>query len=171
MTPMHIISLGGGVQSSTMALMAAAGEISPMPSAAIFADTRAEPASVYKWLDWIEGQLPFPVYRVTQKDGLTAATLKMRVTSDGRKFSSTDIPMFTKNADGSIGKIVNRGCTRDFKIIPIMRTARALAEVPRGAKEVHVVQWIGISLDEVQRMKPARDPWAENRWPLIARRR
>lgn len=30
-----------------------------------------------------------------------------------------------------------------------------------------VVAWIGISLDEVQRMKPARQPWIRNRWPLI----
>lgn len=29
--PVHIISLGAGVQSSVMALMAAAGEITPMP--------------------------------------------------------------------------------------------------------------------------------------------
>lgn len=43
----HIISLGAGVQSSTLALMAAAGEIAPMPVAAIFADTQDEPASVY----------------------------------------------------------------------------------------------------------------------------
>ncbi len=30
-----------------------------------------------------------------------------------------------------------------------------------------VVQWIGISLDEVTRMKESRDPWIKNRWPLI----
>lgn len=35
----HVISLGAGVQSSTMALMATAGEIEPMPECAIFADT------------------------------------------------------------------------------------------------------------------------------------
>jgi 3'-phosphoadenosine 5'-phosphosulfate sulfotransferase (PAPS reductase)/FAD synthetase len=72
--PLHIISLGAGVQSSTMALMAAHGEITPMPAAAVFADTQAEPASVYKWLDWLERQLPFPVARVTrgslEQDGL-----------------------------------------------------------------------------------------------------
>ena len=39
----HILSLGAGVQSSTMALMAAKGEITPMPTAAIFSDTQAEP--------------------------------------------------------------------------------------------------------------------------------
>ena len=60
-----ILSLGAGVQSSTLALMAAHGEITPMPDCAIFADTMGEPAEVYKWLDWLEKQLPFPVYRVT----------------------------------------------------------------------------------------------------------
>lgn len=42
-----IISLGAGVQSTTMALMAAAGELEPMPDAAIFADTGWEPKAVY----------------------------------------------------------------------------------------------------------------------------
>ena len=44
--PIHVLSLGAGVQSSTLALMAAAGEVTPMPTAAIFADTQAEPARV-----------------------------------------------------------------------------------------------------------------------------
>ena len=44
--PIHILSLGAGVQSSTLALMAAAGEVTPMPVAAIFADTHAESALV-----------------------------------------------------------------------------------------------------------------------------
>lgn len=38
-----VLSLGAGVQSSTMALMAAKGEITPMPDCAIFADTQSEP--------------------------------------------------------------------------------------------------------------------------------
>ena len=53
---LQIISLGAGVQSSTMAMMAAAGEITPMPHAAIFADTQAEPASGF-WPGIID---PFP---------------------------------------------------------------------------------------------------------------
>jgi len=47
----NVLSLGAGVQSSTMALMAAKGEITPMPDCAIFADTQAEPQSVYD--SWI----------------------------------------------------------------------------------------------------------------------
>src|SRR3990167_7074077 len=78
----HIISLGAGVQSSTMALMAAAGEITPMPTAAIFADTQDEPSNVYRWLDWLEKQLPFPVYRVTN-GSLSASILEIRTSKKG----------------------------------------------------------------------------------------
>lgn len=72
--PLHVISLGAGVQSSAMALMAARGEITPMPVAAIFADTQAEPQGVYTWLDWLEKQLPFPIYRVSKGNLAKAAT-------------------------------------------------------------------------------------------------
>ena len=64
----NYISLGAGVQSSAMALMAAHGEITPMPEAAIFADTQHEPEEVYAWLDWLKEQLPFPVHEVSKGD-------------------------------------------------------------------------------------------------------
>ena len=62
---LRILSLGAGVQSSTLALMIQRGEI-PMVDAAIFADTMGEPKLVYEWLDWLEKQLSFPVYRVNK---------------------------------------------------------------------------------------------------------
>lgn len=165
----NILSLGAGVQSSTMALMAAHGELDPMPVAAIFADTQAEPGSVYRWLDWLETKLPFPVHRVTA-GSLAERSLKMRVAKDGRRFSFTDIPFFARSHDGSIGKIPFRSCTRDFKIKPIIRESRRLAAVKRGEKSVRVIQWIGISTDEIYRMKDSRDAWIEHRWPLIEKR-
>lgn len=163
----HLISLGAGVQSSAMALLAAAGEITPMPTAAIFADTQAEPAGVYSWLDWLETKLPFPVYRVTAGN-LTAAQLRLRVRtkSVGLPYVQSIIPAFIKNKDGSRG-ILGRACTADYKVKPIMKAARKIGAVKRGEKSVKVTQWIGISLDEVRRMRPSRDAWAENRWPLI----
>lgn len=48
-----VLSLGAGVQSTTMLLMAAAGELEPLPELAIFADTGWEPATVYEHLDWL----------------------------------------------------------------------------------------------------------------------
>jgi hypothetical protein len=123
--PIHLISLGAGVQSSTMALMAAVGEITPMPTAAIFADTQAEPASVYKWLDWLETQLPFPVYRVT-KGSLSVDALKTRVSAKGITYGVIQIPFFTLNDLGETGKIGGRKCTSAYKIIPIVAQARQI---------------------------------------------
>ena len=165
----HYISLGAGVQSSTMALMAAAGEIEPMPDAAIFADTQAEPASVYRWLDWLEKQLPFPVYRVTQGNLTNAFLTAYTHIKTGKKYYRNLIPAFIKNPNGSIG-IVHRGCTYDYKVTPIHRNLRELAQIKRGQKEVSVVQWIGISLDEIRRMKPCRKIWCISRWPLVEMR-
>ena len=162
----HILSLGAGVQSSTLALMAAKGEVGPMPTAAIFADTQAEPASVYKWLDWLETQLPFPVIRVT------AGSLTERITTTrtnrktGNVYYSNMIPAMVLNQDGTKG-IVGRACTSTFKIEPILKAARKIGGVKRGQKHVSVIQWIGISIDEVTRMKPSREKWSEHRWPLI----
>lgn len=164
--PIHIISLGAGVQSSTVALMAANRLIEPMPKAAIFADTQAEPASVYKWLDWLEHQLPFPVYRVTA-GSLTKTALTPRINrKTGKAYLRKLIPAYTLNPDGSKG-LLGRDCTKDHKIVPLTKKARELGKIKYGQKTVGVIQWIGISLDEVARMKPSRLPWSQHRWPLI----
>lgn len=161
--PIHILSLGAGVQSSTLALMAAAGEVTPMPIAAIFADTQAEPASVYRWLDWLEKKLPFPVVKVSM-GSLTQDTLKIREKRDGTgKWSKSAIPAFIKNPDGSCG-MIQRQCTTDYKVIPLKKAA---LRIMQDSGKSCVVQWIGISLDEVHRMKESRDKRIENRWPLI----
>jgi hypothetical protein len=152
-----------------MALMAAKGEITPMPVAAIFADTQAEPASVYRWLDWLEKQLPFPVYRVTAGN-LVEATLRKRVSrKNGKQYMKYFIPSFGVNPDGSFG-MMPRKCTHDFKLLPLLRKTRELAQIKRGEKAVRVHQWIGISLDEAQRMKDAKAPWILNVYPLVDRR-
>lgn len=162
--PLSVISLGAGVQSSTMALMAKHGEITPMPDAAIFADTQAEPKAVYEWLDYLEKQLPFPVYRVTAGN-LTAEIGRKRVKG---RFRVLPIPAFVK-VGGKIAGMINRSCTRDFKIDPIRKKLRELCGLYRKRSPKHVVakQWIGISSDEYHRMKPSREPWIENIWPLI----
>lgn len=160
--PLHLISLGAGVQSSTMALMGAYGEITPMPAAAIFADTQNEPGSVYSWLDWLEQQLPFPVYRVTAGN-LAEDTLRIRIRKDGKgSWCPSGIPAFTKTS-GKRGQ-QPRQCTGHFKVRPIQRCVRRLLR-QHGAKKA--ILWIGISLDEGHRMKPSRVKYYDHIWPLI----
>jgi hypothetical protein len=141
----HIISLGAGVQSSTMALMAAHGEITPMPECAIFADTQSEPKAVYTWLDWLETQLPFPVHRVT------AGSLRDDLMAEGRAATP---PFFVQG-----GGMLWRQCTNDYKIAPIRRKIRELTD--------QCVLWMGISTDEAQRMKPSTVKYIANIYPLI----
>ena len=165
--PVQIINLGAGVQSSTLALMAAKGEVGPMPTAAIFSDTGAEPESVYKWLDWLEKQIPFPVYRVRKGD-LSRDELQMKHSKRTFKiYKKSLIPAFTKhNETGKKGMLMRR-CTRDYKINPILKKVREIADVGRGCKTLKAIQWIGISTDEIIRMKPSGVPWSKHRWPLI----
>tara|TARA_Y100001951_G_scaffold101794_1_gene107270 strand:+ start:41 stop:868 length:828 start_codon:yes stop_codon:yes gene_type:complete len=165
-TKLTILSLGAGVQSSVMALMAAKGEISPMPDAAIFADTQAEPQGVYDWLDWLEAQLPYPVLKVTagdlRQDCLDSAVAYQ--TGQEKKRVAAP-PFFTAN-----NAISMRQCTTDYKINPIRKKIRELIGLKprqRAPKQVVVEQWIGISTDEIQRMKMSRDAYIENRFPLI----
>lgn len=161
----HIISLGAGVQSSTMALMAAIGELTPMPVAAVFADTGDEPAAVYKWLDWLEKQLPFPVVRVSAGVLSLRELRVIRSKRSGNLYRKSGVPFYTV-VDGKKG-MLPRKCTRDFKIDPITRAQRTLAGVKRGEKQKVVCTWIGISTDEMERMKASHVPFSENRWPLI----
>lgn len=165
---LRVLSLGAGVQSTTLALLAAAGEIGPMPDAAIFADTQWEPAAVYRHLDWLRapGRLPFPIDVVTAGD-LKAGILARRNTSGGQYAA---IPWYTANADGSAG-IGRRQCTSEYKLGPIAKAIRARLGVDGRAylQKASVEVWIGISIDEVSRMKPARQKFMVNRWPLIER--
>lgn len=158
-----IISLGCGRQSTAMALLAAHGEISPTPDCAIFADTGWEGQETYETKRWLSSPnvLPFPVHTVSagniKEDHLKG------LNSTGQRFAS--MPLFVEGGQGK-GR---RQCTREYKIDPITRKVRELLGLSKGehATKHTVEQWIGISTDEAIRMKPARQKWITNRWPLI----
>ncbi|WP_202367912.1 hypothetical protein [Mesorhizobium sp. L-2-11] len=167
---LRVLSLGAGVQSTTLALMAAHGHFGSL-DCAIFADTGWEPAAVYEHLRWLMSPnvLPFPVHIVSARnlrESLIAA-------GDGKRWAS--IPAFTRTVDRrgniSIG-MIRRQCTTTSKIEPIRRKVRELAGLTRKRSPTYPVvhQWLGISMDEVVRMKPSRAAWQLNRFPLIESR-
>lgn len=161
---LRVLSLGAGVQSSTLALMSAAGELDKV-DCAIFADTQWEPASTYAYLDWLASVLTFPLKRVT------AGSLREHIieSTGGGPFRGP--PFFTRGADGSVG-ILRRQCTREFKITPIHQEIRRMLGLEKGQRAAgrYLVElWTGISTDEASRMKPAQERWIEKRYPLIER--
>ncbi len=81
---LRVLSLGAGVQSTTLALMAAHGDID-QPDLAIFADTQWEPREVYDHLRWLMSPnvLPFDVWIVT-KGNIRQGLVDRRNTTGGR---------------------------------------------------------------------------------------
>ena len=161
-----ILNLGAGVQSTTLALLAAAGEVQPMPAAAIFADTRWEPESVYANVEWLKVQLPFPLMVVSNGRSLRDDVVE-GVSADGHPFVT--IPVRILNPNGSRG-LSQRQCTMDYKIRPIHRTIREMLGYGPGEivkRSTRVEQWFGISTDEVLRVKDSRHRWIANRYPLV----
>ncbi|MYC81931.1 MAG: hypothetical protein F4X19_07565 [Acidobacteria bacterium] len=135
------------------------------PDIAIFADTGWEPEYVYSHLDWLEEQLTYPLIRVS--DGDLKTNLKRGLTVSGHSF--VDVPLFMIGKDGKKG-MLRRQCTYHYKIRPIYRRVRVLAGGKRGRpfpRGTHAEMWLGISLDEMNRMKPSREKWVQHRWPLV----
>jgi hypothetical protein len=160
MTKLTVISLGAGVQSTTMALMAAHGEITPMPDCAIFADTGWEPKAVYDHLNALREMLPFPVHVVSagdlRADAMARGNTASRVAA---------VPWYSISPRGKKGMGL-RQCTKEYKLRPIQRkVVELLGGRPKSGCEL----WIGISSDEAYRMKDSRVQYITNRWPLIDR--
>ena len=159
----RVLNLGAGVQSSALALMSARGELEPLDYA-IFADTGEEATETYEYLDWLEGQLPFPVMRVKRAgpglgDYLIEGTTLSRV---GRQMA----PFFTADPDGMLPK----HCSKEFKTRVVqlaMRQLLGLAYGERGPNEPVIEQWLGMTTDETHRVSVSEKKYLHQRYPLI----
>ena len=163
-----VLSMGGGVQSSVMALMAGEGAFARVPDCAIFADTRWEPPSVYEHIEWLKDKLSFPLHIVDNGRSLREDVQTLASHSGHRRY--VDIPVYLKGGDGEADGIGRRQCTENYKVKPIRRRIREMLglkprqRVPAGTT---VEMWLGISTDEAIRMKDSRDRWITNRYPLV----
>lgn len=166
---MRILNLGGGVQSTTVYLMAITGEIEPI-DCAIFSDLGEEPNSVYRHMNWLKS-LSGPTIHIVSA-GILGNDLINGVNSTGQRFAP--IPAFTaKNEGEPLGKI-RRQCTSEYKIAPIERfIRRTLFGLEKGQRmKEQVTQVFGISLDEAgrgTRIKQNAPSWSFPEFPLISK--
>jgi len=174
--PIHLLSLGAGVQSTTLLLMQLAGEFDWTPDAAIFADTGAEGDHVYAQVDFLEQEIAgrYPLYRVSagnlETDLLDAV--------NKRRGRVANPPFHVINREGTVGTdgqrehsagsdlggMLWRSCTRDYKLDPIRRKMR---EIHKAAGRRPIVQHIGISRDEMERMRESGVKYITNSYPLV----
>lgn len=173
---LRILSLGAGVQSSALLILAARGDL-PRLDAAIFSDTGWEPAAVYEHLNRLEEEVAkpagIPIYRVS------SGNIRNDALDPTHRFAS--MPLFIKNRDGGDG-MTRRQCTGEYKLKPIKAKTRELlgAEPREDGKPGRVPagrfaeQWIGISTDEVSRaldkdgnLKTGDVKYSRNKYPLL----
>ena len=227
----HIISLGGGVQSSAMLLMACHGLITPKPMCAIFADTQWERKATYEMIEFLTDyakDFDIPVYTVTKgnirEDVINPElrnpslpfyinTQRLITVADQREELEAKIDetfpnlepdeiadaLFDIHPSEGVHEVVEqwqenkekeladfdqrveageiqdkytkadtamlrRQCTADYKIRPITKLVK---ELTNCNFKNPATQWIGISIDEVQRMKPPRVKYLKFRYPLV----
>lgn len=160
---LRLLSLGAGVQSSALLLLACQGEIPPFDRA-LFADTGWEPRAVYRNLARLRAH--------AARAGIVVQTvangdIRSDALAGDRRFVS--MPLHVRNPDGSKG-MARRQCTNEYKIVPLKRAARTLLGYPhphRVPEGVYAEQAIGISTEEFTRARDADVRYLRNIFPLI----
>jgi len=150
---LRVIALGWGVQSFTMTAMSALGVLPPV-DVAIHADTGHERSETYefaeRWTPWLE-ERGVPVVTVQASAGARDILGKGRTP-----------PLFTVCVEtGKRGKLYQT-CTDRWKVRPILKWMRANLEPGQAADKL-----IGITMDEVTRMKTSKHKIEVLRYPFI----
>lgn len=171
--PPIVVSFGAGVQSTALAQLCL--EEDPrllavtegrLPDVFLFADTGDEPRALYPHLERMFRDLRGAGYRceVVRREGPTLSEHVLERAEAGERGISMP-PLFVPREKRSGRMPVRRGCTRDFKIKPLDQRCRSL--FPKAKR---IEKWLGISQDEVQRMKADsgrflfRHPLVDMRW-------
>ena len=159
----RFLSLGAGIQSSALLLLAVQGRI-PAFDAAIFSDTGWEPGAVYshlRRLDRLAVPAGIPIVRVS------AGNIRDDALNPAHRFAS--MPLFTLGPNGEKG-MARRQCTSEYKIRPIKTEVRLRLGYPHPARVpagVYAQMAIGISVDEVHRARDADVGYMRNVFPLL----
>lgn len=159
----RVLSLGAGVQSSTLLLLAVEGHL-PKPDLALFADTGWEPRAVYEHLAKLEALAADAGITVRR---VASGNIRTDVLDPDTAYGMP--PLHVLNADGTEA-MVKRQCTERYKVRPIKRAVRELLGYPHPTPVpdgVYVEQWIGFSRDEVTRIKAPEVAYQRFTYPLL----
>lgn len=157
---LNVISLGAGKQSTYMLLTALAGKYGIKPDFAIISDTGCEPKYVYDYLSWltnyVKDKYDFDIITVTNGNIMSDTIAYL----NGSRSRVATLPLRL----GGSGGLIMRQCTNDYKIAPLRKYLQSV----RDGKIVKL--WIGISLDEIERIRTSNVRYIENFYPLIEKR-
>lgn len=162
---LKVISLGLGQQSTALYLMSSISFVE-RADYAIFSDPGSESKATYehlKWLKkWSKQNNGIPIIHTGKKS--IYKDLIHGTGNSGKRFAS--IPAFTKDENGNIG-ILKRQCTEEYKTQEIFRAIRKLYGLKARKRTPDTEVWLGISLEEIERMKYPRTKWMTFVYPFI----
>lgn len=155
---LRILSLGWGLQSWTLAAMAALGEISGL-DVALHADTGWEREETYafasQWTPWLE------------EHGIRVVTVRAKDDDMARRYGDTHLPAYTIDRQGKKGQS-KRQCTYNWKIKPLRHFITQEIRRRKIPKVKGVAEsWLGISRDEWHRAKDSDVQFLVHRFPLL----
>lgn len=150
----QVLSFGAGVQSTALFLLLRyepekiLKEVGFLPEHIIFADTGAEKKEALAMFEKCKKETNIPMYRV--KNWKTNALT-----------SPTSIPVFLET--GGFNR--QRKCTTDWKVRVVRRAITKLYPKKKGDNPVGL--WLGISIDEISRMRVSDIKSVQHIYPLI----
>jgi len=161
MKPLQVLSLGGGVQSSALLLMAIDGKFE-RPDVVVFSDTGSEMPSTYATIAELKNKC--------RDANLEFHTVGSHFGEDALIAGNWKLHEYYLEA-GLLPMVGNPQCTFNFKIYPVRRKVREILETrppyPKGTTQVNM--WLGITTDERKRSEHPQDSiiWVKNRFPLL----
>jgi rhodanese-related sulfurtransferase len=150
-------SNGGGTQSAAIAALIVSGELEK-PDLALIADTTREKTATWEYHHAVLAPALARVGVTLQI--VNAADYRTRdLYANGGQVL---IPAFTTlTPDGTVSKLPTY-CSSEWKRRVVTRYLRS-----QGVKRAEM--WLGISTDELHRMRDSDDTWVTHRYPLIDR--
>lgn len=151
----RFLSLGAGVQSTTIYLLAIHGEIPPIDFA-VFADTQWERHKTYAHLAWLEQEFGarLPIKRVTRGDV---------------RSKWWQMPLYTDAEGEDKEGRISRNCSRDFKVAAVRSVVRPIY-LAQPKPRPPLVQLMGFSQDESERAADSQVQYIVNAFPLLYER-
>lgn len=148
---------GGGTQSAAIAALIVLGRL-PKPDLAVIADTGREQSTTWAYQEQVTAPalaaVGVEVHRVAAKDFATVDLY------GGKGRDKLLIPVFTDQS-GDIGKLPAY-CSNEWKRRVVRRWA-----TQQGVQGADM--WLGISIDEMQRLSFSSGKW-HHRFPLVEQR-
>ena len=164
-----VLSLGGGIQSLALALLLDNSALPgyPKPDAAVFADTLSEPKWVYQNIETLQTLISYPILTTSYSDLEEDTWKTLRRQPTIKRPAQTgqsiffDIPTYIGSGPPPYHPTTRR-CTSTYKIEPIRRKIREHFGWP-----LTVDQYLGISVDEADRIKESQVQYTRNVYPLV----